>query len=91
MIVVIKTFYWFLVVGKRFSSTILFLMIVARCPDKLFCLSYCEVITIIYSVPLAPTIIRGLKFLGLRRHYVRPYFNDPKQPESHYAAILNNY
>ena len=39
MIVVIKTLYWFLAVGQRFSSTVLFLMIVARCPDKLLCLS----------------------------------------------------
>ena len=37
-----------------------FLMIVARCPDKLMCLSYCDIITIvinIYSFSLAPTII----------------------------------
>ena len=59
MIVVIKTFYGFLAVGKRFSSAVLYLMIVARCPDELLCLSYCEVITIIDSVSLAPTIIRG--------------------------------
>ena len=44
--------------GQRFiiSSTVLILMIVARCPDKLMCLSYCDVITIIYTVSLAPTI-----------------------------------
>ena len=44
MIVVIKTLYWFLAVGQRFSSTVLFLMIVARCPDKLMCLSYCNIL-----------------------------------------------
>ena len=57
-------------------------MIVARCPDKLMCLSYCDVITI-YTASL------GLKFLGLKRHYMRQYFNGPKQPESHYDALLN--
>ena len=37
----------------------------------------------------------GLKFLGLRRRHIRPYFNGqlnfngPKQPEFHYAAALN--
>ena len=30
-----------------------------------------------------------LKFLDLREHYLRPHFNCPKQPESHYAAVLN--
>ena len=31
----------------------------------------------------------GLKFLGLRRQHIRPYFNGPKQPEFHYATALN--
>ena len=38
----------------------IFLINVARCPDKLMCLSYCDIITIIiniYSFSLAPTII----------------------------------
>ena len=91
MVVVIKTLmklltYFKTSVGQRFRVTVLFLMVTAWCHDKLRCLPYCDVIT---KCLLGTNHNLGLKLLGLRGHYMRPYFNCPNEPESHYAAVLN--
>ena len=42
LVELLYNFCWFVAVGQRFSSTVLFLMIVTSCLDKLIYLSYCD-------------------------------------------------
>ena len=60
-------------------------MVAAQCTDNL---PYCDGIT---DFLLGADHNQWKTFLGLRGHYVRPYFNWPKQRKSHDASVLNSF